>query len=144
MSHPQDKELSGEQLAEKAAKQTEQSPSAPNAHGASTQKCNSPKSPKSWQTFSRAMARMKEWYLQAEVAFLCLFPDLITGNLSLRRRLFCWIYQQRNPQLRQVQGASPLSRSCTLFSHMPLRGSEEVTQMPALLWQLGGSSGTSL
>lgn len=38
----------------------------------------------------------------------------ITGNLPLRRRLFCWIYQQRNPQLKQAQGASALPRTCAL------------------------------
>lgn len=35
----------------------------------------------------------------AEVAFLGPTPGLIAGNLSLGRRLFCWIYRQRNPRL---------------------------------------------
>lgn len=61
------------------------------------------------------MIRMKGMvFAWAEVAFLGPSPDLITGNLSLRRRLFCWIYRQRNPQLRQASGASALSRSCAL------------------------------
>lgn len=59
------------------------------------------------------MIRMKGMvFTRAEVAFLGPSPDLITGNLSLGRRLFCWIYRQRNPQPRQEQAASALPSSC--------------------------------
>lgn len=69
------------------------------------------------------MIRMKEMvFARAEVAFLGCSPDVITGNLSLRRKLFCWICQQRNSQLRQAQGASALSGACALSRMCSLQG----------------------
>lgn len=53
------------------------------------------------------------------MAFLGPSPDLITGSLPLRRRLFCWIYRWRNPQLRQAQSFCLIPVPCPA-SHMQL------------------------